>query len=155
MGRFELLQPVADAAFRRYAATPFDALSEVDQTVILVWSLHGEVGNGGFDQFYFNSSGDFAAETVVALRRIGATRTAELVEEANRLFPSQPPPKVRQQRIAELDSFSDNVAATWDRLEREFYNDRDGLDESLVIYLVQRGILSQGAQAPPKQERSN
>ena len=100
MSRFELLEPVADAAFRRHAITPFPELSEVDQTVILVWSLQGEVDNGGFDQFYYNSSGDFAVETVSALERIGAKQTAALLSEGNRLFPTQPVPSDRKKRIA-------------------------------------------------------
>jgi hypothetical protein len=145
MGRVELLKPIVDAAFRRYETTPLPDLSEVEQTVMLVWSLRGEVGNGGFDQFYFNSSGDYAAETVRALETIGAKQTAALVSEGNRLFPTQPVPTDRERRIAELDTFSDSVTDTWDRLERVFYTDPDRLDELVVAYLVHRGVLSASA----------
>jgi hypothetical protein len=145
VGRFELLTPVADAAFRRYATTPLHELAEVDQTVILVWSLRSEIDNGGFDQFYYNSSGDHAMATVRALERIGAKQTAALVSEGNRLFPTQPVPSDRQQRIAELDAFSDSATDTWDRLERAFYSDPDGLDELLVAYLVREGALPASA----------
>ena len=145
MDIFDLLQPIAYAAFNRYAHTAFDQLSEVDRTVILVWSLQGEVDNGGFDQFYFNLSGDHAAETVPALERIGAWRKAALVSESNRLFPTQPPPTERELRIAELDSFSDAATTSWDRLEREFYSDPDSLEELLVEYLVRQGVLPESA----------
>jgi hypothetical protein len=141
MSRFKILQPIADAAFKRYAKTPFEKLSEVDRTLILVWSLQGEVDNGGFDQFYFNSSGDHAAETVHALRRIGARRTANLVARANRLFRTQPPPKERALRIAELDTFTGPATEVWKHLEQEFYGDPDGLDELLVAYLVKQRLL--------------
>jgi hypothetical protein len=144
-GRFELLKPVADAAFDRYATTPLRDLSEVDQTVILVWSLQGEVSNGSFDQFYYNSSGDFASETVSALERIGAKQTAALILEGNGLFPTQPVPSDRKQRIAELDNFTESVIDTWDRLERVFYSDPDKLDELLVAYLVRKGVLPASA----------
>jgi hypothetical protein len=116
--------------------------------VIIVWSLQGEVGNGGFDQFYFNSSGDYAAETVEVLERIGAHRTAALVAEGNRLFPTQPPPKQREQRIAELDCFTDSATDAWDRLEREFYSDPDGLDDLLLAYLVSQGVLPKDVGGP-------
>ena len=145
MGLFEVLQPVADAAFRRRASVGFDRLSEEEQTVILVWAVEGEVGNGGLDQFYFNSSGDFAAETVEALRRIGAGRTAELVERANRLFPTQLPPRQRAARVAELDTFTGKASASWRRLEREFYRDLDGREGLLFSYLVRKGLLPQEA----------
>ena len=153
MGRLELLQPVADAAFARYANTAFEELSEADRTVILVWSLQGQVDNGGFDQFYFNSSGDQAAETVAALERIGARRTAAQDEEGTRLYPTQPPPKERKARIAELDRFSDAVTGTWDRLEQEFYCDPDGLDELLVAYLVRHGVLPASTVGPAEPGR--
>jgi hypothetical protein len=146
MELFGILQPVADAAFRRYAAVGFDRLSEEEQTVILVWSLEGEVDNGGFDQFYFNSSGNFAAETVETLRRIGASRTAELVEEANRLFPTQPPPRERAARIAELDSFTGSMSVTLDRLDREFHRDPDCLEKLLFAYMVRQGLLPREAE---------
>ncbi len=142
MDRFELLKPVVDAAFRRYEATALQELSEVDQTVILVWSLRDEVGNGGFDQFYFNSSGDYAVETVHVLERIGARETAALVSEGNTLFPTQPVPSKRERRIAELDTFSDSATDTWDRLEQVFYGDPDNLDELLVAYLAHERVLS-------------
>ena len=156
MGHFELLEPIAYAVFDRYANTPFDQLCEVDRTVILVWSLQGEVDNGGFDQFYFNSSGDHSAETVFALERIGAQRTAAIVAEGNRRFPTQPPPSEREVRIAELNSFSNTATDTWDRLEREFYSDPDGLSERLVGYLVRQGVLpeSAGGFAEPGSELS-
>jgi hypothetical protein len=147
MSLFEILQPVADAAFGRYKTTPFEELSEEDQTVILIWSLTGEVNNGGFDQYYFNSSGDFATETVSALSRIGAIRTAQLLVQANGLFPTQPPPKNREQRIAELDRFTDRAAAIWRALETDFYRDPDKIEKRLVEYLVRRGILPQDVEA--------
>jgi hypothetical protein len=142
MEHFEIIKPVADAAFRRYKMTPFRELSEMDQTVILIWSLQGEVSNGGFDQFYCNSTGDYAVETVRALEGIGAKKTAALLSEGNRLFPTQPVTPDRERRIAELDTFSDSATQTWDRLERVFYSDPDRLDELLVEYLAHMGVLS-------------
>jgi hypothetical protein len=141
MGQFELLQPIADAAFGRFASIPLHQLTEHEQTVILVWSLDGEVGNGGFEQFYFNSSGDYAAETVRALERIGAHRTAAIVAEASQPFPTQPPPADRDKRITELDTLAESARPTWDRLEREFYTDPDGLGGLLVAYLKLTGSL--------------
>ena len=140
MRPIDILHPITNAAFDRYAITPFNHLSETEQTVILIRSLQGEVSNGGFDQFYYNSSGDFAAETVVALERIGAKRIAAVVAESNRLFPTQPPPSERSVRIAELDGFTDEMTEAWDHLEREFYSDPDELDELLLAYLVHAGV---------------
>ena len=51
-------------------------------------NLEREGNNGGFHQFFFNSSGDHADETVRALEAIGASKTAGLLREAIEKFPN-------------------------------------------------------------------
>lgn len=46
------------------------------------WLLEGEVNNGGFAQFFSNSSGRFAAEALAGCRLLGATTHAALLEQA-------------------------------------------------------------------------
>jgi hypothetical protein len=55
--------------------------------------LEGQVNNGGFDQFFFNSSGDYAHEILTAYREIKAYNTVELIKNAIDLFPVLPVPK--------------------------------------------------------------
>jgi hypothetical protein len=62
------------------------SLSKPQQAIYLIWQLEAEVNNGGFNQYYFNSSGQFAEVTPDALRLVGATRYANLVERANLIF---------------------------------------------------------------------
>ena len=40
----------------------------------LVDELEAEINNGGFDQYFFNSAGDKAAEAINALEAIGANK---------------------------------------------------------------------------------
>jgi hypothetical protein len=63
---------VSDLAFARYEPVGFAGLTEAEQTVHCVDGLEREVNNGGFDQFFFNSSGNTALETIPALERLGA-----------------------------------------------------------------------------------
>ena len=44
-----------------------ERLNESQKTVLIVENLEREINNGGFNQFFFNSSGDFSHETVIAL----------------------------------------------------------------------------------------
>jgi hypothetical protein len=53
-----------------------------EMTVLAIQALEREVNNGGFDQFFFNSSHEFAPTIVEALSRIGCTETAKIVQEA-------------------------------------------------------------------------
>ncbi len=55
--------------------------------------MNEEVLNGGFDQYFTNTYGRFAYETVPALKEIGASKRADIVKRAfemvNRLNDSQ------------------------------------------------------------------
>jgi len=68
VGLFELPLPAARESFARDNDSPFYQLSEANRIVISVRFMQGEVGNGSFDQFYFNASGVHAAKRVVVVR---------------------------------------------------------------------------------------
>ena len=114
-------------------------LSDAEQTLILVWALSAEVENGGFDLFYMKSTGDFAGETVDALRRIGDHHDADLLEEGNALFPTQPVPKDQDKRVAELKAFNEDwLLPQWGRLERAFYANEEERGRMLYEYVKAR-----------------
>jgi len=56
------------------------------QAIYIIWVLEAEVNNGGYNQFYSNSSGQFYKELPQALRLVGATGFADLTQRANDLF---------------------------------------------------------------------
>jgi hypothetical protein len=58
------------------------ALNDEEQTVMAVEALEREVNNGGYNQFFTNSSNGFAAIIVDSLRRIGCKKTARLTQRA-------------------------------------------------------------------------
>jgi hypothetical protein len=64
----------------------FDALSRGDQLYYLVNVLNGEVHNGGFDQFFSNTSGNRYLETVQALVELDASYVASLLQEAKQVL---------------------------------------------------------------------
>ncbi len=74
--------PIAE----RYHSSGRGALSPKDYTSFLLYTLQGEVGNGGTEQFFFNA-GQLAVDTVAALQAIGAVRAAKLLSEICRCFP--------------------------------------------------------------------
>lgn len=78
------------------------SLTEVERVVVLVSRANFEIELGGLDSFYYNSAGDEAAPTVVALQAIGATQAASTLREANSLFPGGVPPRDREKRFAAL-----------------------------------------------------
>ncbi len=99
---------------KELAMTPADIVELADR-------LDAEVNNGGFDQFLFNSSGDYAIETIEALTHIGAIATADLVRIACKRFPrGSPPADIATRRTLMLESVSPD-ADTFEDLDRRFY----------------------------------
>jgi hypothetical protein len=99
----------------------------------LIEELEGEVNNGGFDQYFYNSGGDNTAEVIQALELIGAARMADIVKRAAAKFPGGVPPK---ERFARQDVLLDQFpsATAFRELDDEFYAYPDDLGDLLKKY---------------------
>lgn len=113
-----------------------DKLNDSQKTFLLIENLEREINNGGFNQFYFNSSGDFANETVDALIKIGANKTAEIVKKANSEFNNGTVPKDRRKRHIELEKIEEKAEEKWDNLDTQFYKYEDNLTELLIAFVL-------------------
>ncbi len=61
------------------------------QAIYMIWALEAEVNNGGYNQFYFNSSGQFYKHLPDALKLVGAPKFADLSKRANDTFEKENP----------------------------------------------------------------
>ena len=57
-------------------------LTKEEQTILAIEALEREVNNGGYGQFFVNSSREFAPMIVESLRRIGCPKTADITQVA-------------------------------------------------------------------------
>jgi len=133
---------VSEEASRRYEALGFDGLTEAERVWIAVEDLQTDVNNGGFDQYFLNSSGDTAWFAPAALRTIGAPSMATIVERANAAFGPDGPPRDREQRqeaLERLRGADDDVL--FKSLDDDFFKYPDDLDELLRTYLRREGLL--------------
>jgi uncharacterized protein DUF4375 len=106
-----------------------------EDVVRLVEIFHGEVNNGGFDQFFQNTAGNKTAETIQALEAIGASEVGNLLKRAARKFPRGMPPKNRSLRENLLmESVSPNGDSFRDE-DRQFYSRSAQLTELLEKYM--------------------
>lgn len=112
----------------------FNKLTSAEKTIYLCQELEGEVNNGGFDQFFFNSSGDFTMETLSALRDIGAKKTYELLERAISLFPDKYVPQDRTKRQNIL--LKRVKVKKFDKLDDAFYEYQDNLMELNYCFVM-------------------
>lgn len=118
----------------------FQNLNNFEKTFIYVDVLEHNVTNGGFIQFFFNSSGQFTHEVFHAYMEIKAEKTIDILTEAIHLFPEVPVPKnlrIRQEILMKKDSNID----LWDALDTEFYNCEDDIIQLTLNYV--RKNLSQ------------
>ena len=95
------------------------------------------MNNGGFNQFFFNSAGDYTLETVEALRTIGAERTASLPEQASGVFSPASPSPVRTERQDQVIALSETQNATLSKLDKAFFAYPDNLSDLLSSFMVQ------------------
>jgi len=81
----------------------FAGLTDDERLYFAIGMLEGEVYSGGFDQFFWNSSGNIFAEAAAGLKRLGAPASADLLEQARRiLFGQLQPPSNWEERRALL-----------------------------------------------------
>lgn len=121
----------------------FNALTQGDRLYYLVNVLGGEVHNGGFDQFFTNSSGDRYSETVVALKEVGAKRSLALLLDAKLiLFPNNEVPSDRMTRCEMMPTWEEDhpnfsaAIAALDELDKQFYANQDELSQVLDFLAV-------------------
>ena len=136
---------LSERSSARFFETPFEELTEPERVFVAVWTLEADVNNGGFDQYYLNSSGDHAWFAPTALRAIGAEQAAAIVEKANAEFGPDGPPRDHEIRLAEFDEVSVKAAKRWDDLDQAFYAYPDDLTALLGAYVQAHESAFKGA----------
>ncbi len=91
------------------------------QAIYMIWLLEGEVNNGGYNQFYFNSSGQFYKHLPELLRLVEANKYAELMQRANGIF-EKDNEKITEHQDGTSEGFSKSYEDNpLNDLDMEFY----------------------------------
>lgn len=112
-----------------------NALNDHERIFFVVQTLETEVNNGGFEQFFSNSSGDFANELVSAFTQIGASHAAEICQKALSVFQGKVP-RDRTERLAQMSSVR-NYYRFLDECDDAFFNMPENLNELNYAYVHQ------------------
>ena len=104
-------------------------LSEEERIFYITQTLEMEVNNGGFNQFFFNSGGNFSNELVEAFTAIGAEATAAICQKAIAAYGCEIPTDwfARQDMMEKLAS--DEIDEIHWECDEAFYAYEDNLDE--------------------------
>lgn len=119
----------------REAEQGYNALTEDERIVFHIYSLEGEVNNGGFGRYFHSSAGDHALEAVASLRSIGARRTADHLERAIAVFRPQSPARDGEARRAQMAALPDGVNGVWDSLSEDFFDPVESLADLVAAYV--------------------
>ena len=113
------------------------SLPPAQQTFKIIWELEAEVNNGGFLQYFLNSSGRDAPRVETALRMIGATKCADLAAKAFRIVDATgldwTNDEYRQAHIEKIDA---SAGDTLNALDGQFYEYPDPLSQLLADYVA-------------------
>ena len=121
------------------------ALSREETYVLAVEGLEREVNNGGYGQFFFNSSNEYAGSIVSALRAIGCPKTADITQQAIAALGIQGEP-TREAMEAVILSENDAVKQRLGECdERYFANDEPIADRLFDWIKRNRGQIRLGA----------
>lgn len=98
-----------------------------------VRALDREVNNGGYHQFFCNSSRKFAPQIVQSLVRIGCQRTAKITQLAIDALRVSP---VTVARIgAVMQETNEMRDQELDRCDQRFYENPQGIPKSLYAFI--------------------
>ena len=114
-----------------------DKLTEEQKLFYYNQCLEREINNGGFNQYFFNSSGDFAHKTIQSLQTIGANKTADILQKAIDQFPNSNVPEDRTERQEILEQIEETADVVWEDLDQKFFSYEDDLN-TLNIEFVRK-----------------
>ena len=124
----------------------FAGLDQPEKTYYAVSCLIGEVYNGGFDQFFSNSSGELYGLALDGLFELEAEKSAALLVQAKEvLFGDRLVPLDRSKRLDLMPTVGNDSHPAWkqlDALDKAFYSDPDQLSESCKAYAIEHHLYT-------------
>ena len=130
----DVVSEIYDTVFEKCSyGDAIEKLNEHERVFFVAQLLEQEVDNGGFDQFFYNSSGDYAGEVVDAFTKIGALKTAAICQKALAVFGGTVPTD-RDEREELLDRLDcEDVLGECDDA---FYAYEDDLEALYYAYIM-------------------
>jgi len=112
-------------------------LTEPQKTFYFNQYLEKEINNGGFNQYFYNSSADFAQQTIISLRQINAIKTSDILQLAIDQFPNSIVPEDSLERQGILEKIEEKADEVWEQLDKRFLQYEDNLYDLNIEYITQ------------------
>ena len=107
-----------------------------DRGLYVLFTVDGEINNGGFSQYLLNGTATLHGEAVESARLIGATQTVRLLEQLPRALDLQKVPNTEAELEAVLDRLTAEQKAKLSQLDEAWYAGiSDEIHDRLLVYL--------------------
>jgi len=136
----ELLSNLSSIIMYKEQEHGIESLSQQERYIYAVDGMLTEVNNGGFNQFFFNSTGELAYDLVPALEVIGSIKLKDIAARAIDIF-GKIPSLDEDSRYAHLEKITqDDELQLWEECDDEFY-DCDEQIESMAIKYSEKNLI--------------
>lgn len=136
MTKNEILIGLSESDRTKFGKEDFALQSLAQKVFSSIWAVESEINNGGFSQYFLNSSAETAAFVVKALDTIGAPKTANICRRAiERAFPDGLPATAKEISSSAAD-FPDELLAELGAIDSEFLAYPHDLTDLLFGYVL-------------------
>ena len=102
--------------------TVLNSLTDGNRAFWLTWIVQGEVNNGGFNQYYWNTEGRHSSEAVSSFEFFSASKHAALMREANSIREQEAATIKEYENKNTVEAFSDSYkVSNLGPLDTRFY----------------------------------
>ncbi len=126
-------------AINNLLSTIFDkkpkTLTDQEKVIVLIEEFEREINNGGFSQFYFNTSGNYYNDIVNALEKVKSIKFLDLLKRSSTPFPDYIIPIGKDERQIILETIEEEAEELWENLEQEFYKYEENIYDLLIDYI--------------------
>ena len=99
-----------------------EVLSECEKIFYTTDIFEGEINNGGFEQYIYNSSGQTANEIIAALNAIGAEQIAEIYQKIFDIFGCEIPAEQEEREEWFDEKLDDMLGELIEQCDSDYYN---------------------------------
>lgn len=99
----DIFYSVTDYVMEKEIENSFEDLDDVEKKAYIVGKYIMEVNNGGYDQYFFNTDGEYAKATVEFLDQIGERNFSKLLDESISIFKAVIPDDRKEEEFELMD----------------------------------------------------
>ncbi len=112
------------------------ALAQPQRNYLAVMVLDAEVRNGGFSQYFFNSSGDDWKTALSGLETMGSKERLAILKKTLAKFNKSSPSENRNQRMEQLAKIESGKDSVFNELNTRYYECEENLEVLMMHYVL-------------------